>query len=265
MGFKVFQIDENKAYHTFASPDCNMINPIVHFGNTLQAINLHVDMVRAQSLPQYKELSEPAKREFASRLEQISKDRWQKQYENIINMPLPDNIKQLLLEQKKKAQQKIIKSLVFTSSSFISIPIHAWESLGMPYSKFTVDYLPKELDKKIIPAMLHKKDNGEFDYLGQTNMSEGEMRVAIDKRHRVIMEFIGDEKYWHCFFRTMAGIKGIEARHVGQPHLHYISSAWGISRAEVIERLSSYRYSLKVETIRFQPSDDTDPLYPSPV
>ena len=138
---------------------------------------------------------------------------------------------------------------------FMTIPLYAWQKYKMPYSKFTVDHLPKELDNKIIPLMLRKKDDGNFDYIGKTDLTKGEMRVAIDKRNRTISEFIGNEDQWHCFFRTMSGVKGNEIPHVGVPHLHYISSAWGIKRQHVIENLAQYRYSLNAATITFEPTD----------
>jgi hypothetical protein len=241
-----------------------MVDPVVHFGNRIQAINYHVDKLRLQRFPPYETLNINAKEELTKRIKEIERQRWASQYEQIIKSTLPFEITQLFNEVKKKAQQKLIKTLTFKSEMFMSVPIYAWEKYKMPYSKFTVDFLPKELDGKQFPAMLHKRNDGEFDYVGQTDMSKAEMRIAIEKRNRVISEFVGDEKHWYCFFRTMAGIKGLEQPHVGQPHLHFISSAWGIDRAKVIANLSSYRYSINADAIPFDVSEWLDEVISSP-
>lgn len=47
-------------------------------------------------------------------------------------------------------------------------------------------------------------------------------------------------------------------KHVGEPHLHFISSAWGIKRQHVLENLAAYRYNLNAETIKFEPTDFGD-------
>jgi hypothetical protein len=254
MDFSIFHSDHNTTYHTFQSPNCDMVSPISHFGGNMQALNLHLDMIKIENHPSFKVLSPVAKLELGRRLEMIEKQKWEKQYGEITADPLPGEIIQLFETNKKKAQQKLLKTLVFKTGMFMSIPIYAWEKYRMLYSKFTVDHLPKELDHKTISVMLHKKSDGGFDYTGETDLSMGEMQVAIDKRNRIISEFIGDEENWFCFFRTMAGIKGTEIPHIGEPHLHFISSAWGIKRRDVIENLASYRYSLNAETIRFEPT-----------
>jgi len=258
MNFKDFHLEANRTFHVFETPDCNMVDPALHFGNRIQTINYHVDELRLQQFPPFHTLSINAKEELKKRIKEIERQRWVKQYEQIIKVPLPIEIDQLFVEVKKKAQQKLIKAVTFKSEMFMSVPIFAWVKYKMPYSKFTVDFLPKELNGKQFPAMLHKRNDGEFDYIGQTDMSKAEMHIAIEKRNRVISEFIGDEKHWYCFFRTLAGIKGLEQPHVGQPHLHYISSAWGISRDKVISNLSSYRYNINADTIPFDPAEWLD-------
>jgi len=257
MHFKEFQIDENTTINVSESPDCDMVDPILHFGERLIAINSQINRIRLQQFLAYdNKLSPQGQIELNGRINEIEIQQSKKQLEEIIKAPLPIEIDQLFSESKKKKQQKTIKTLRYNSNMFMSVPIYAWQKYNMPYSKFTVDFLPKELDSKKFPEMLRKKDNGDFEYFGDTDMSKGEMKNAIEKRNRVITEFVGNRDNWHCFFRTLAGIKGLEHPHIGQPHLHYISSAWGISRDTVIENLSGYRYTLNAEQIPF----DTDSI-----
>lgn len=62
--------------------------------------------------------------------------------------------------------------------------------------------------------------------------------VEIKTDALLVTEFIGDSTSWLCFFRTTSGIRGIEEPHMGKPHLHFISSAWGISREAIVKQLS---------------------------
>ena len=254
MSVKVFRTGPTTEYHVYESPDCLFVNPAIHFAEVRNSMNYHLDLLRVQSEPLYSQLSTKSRIELAARIKVRTKKQWIVEHRKILTTALPVELKLLLQETKKKAQQKLLKGVKFTSVMFMSIPLHAWQAFKMPYSKYTVDYVPKELSAKTFPTMLHMKggSSDEFTYIGDTNLSNAEMKLAIEKRNRIISEFIGDEDNWHCFFRTMAGIKGTEEPHIGHPHLHYISSAWGISRKNVIEQLTSYRYSLKAETIPFE-------------
>ena len=164
---------------------------------------------------------------------------------------LQPELVQLLVEKKKKQQQKLIKNIKLSADDLYALPLFAWNKHRMPYSGFAVDYLPKEFDEKVLPAYIRKNDDGKIEYQGPTDMTENEMEVALRKRNRVVTEFIGDNISWLCFFRTTSGIRGLEEPHIGQPHLHFISSAWGISREAIVRQLSSYRYNINAETIPF--------------
>ena len=253
MGIKTFQVDSNTKYQFYEAPDCDLINPSIYFKEVTELINHNTTVSKLQAEPYYKALTVRKRFELIGRLKAISTRRWIEEHKEIINTPLDSALMQLLQQRKKKAQQKLLKGLVFKSETLMAIPLHAWHHFKMPYSKYTVEYLPKELTGKTMPTVAHIDESDKLIVLGQTDMSENELRLAIGKRNRIISEFIGDEDSWHCFFRTMSGIKGSETPHEGFPHLHYISSAWGLSRQEVIRQLTSYRYSLKsAETISFK-------------
>lgn len=258
MKLRSVRINDEHAYTWYEAPDCNLINPINHFAELRQTMIYGFDFERVRYNSYYNSLSPKSRIEFIGRLKAKAKREWDEEYQGIIQTPLFENLNLLLQESKKKAQQKLLKGMTFTSEMFISIPIHAWISHKMRYSKVVVDYLPKEYKDRAFPQLLHLDYESDDDptIVGYTDMSNAELRAAMRNRNRVISEFIGDEQYWHCFFRTMSGIRGREQPHIGEPHLHYISSAWGITRKDVIENLSSYRYSLKAETIPFEYRDD---------
>lgn len=172
-----------------------------------------------------------------------------------MNFAIQTELAMLLTERKKKQQQKLIKEIKFSSDILYSLPLFAWEKYKMPYSFFAVDHMPKELDGKKAPNYFYKNDDGNFEFNGITDLTDVEMEIALQKRNRVISEFLGDEEHWLCFFRTMAGIRGTEHPHIGSPHVHFISSAWGINREAIEKQLSSYRYKVNAETIAFIPRD----------
>jgi hypothetical protein len=61
----------------------------------------------------------------------------------------------------------------------------------------------------------------------------------------MIAKFIGDDRNWHCFFTNYKSLKGKEKTYKnGQPHFHYISDKWGLTRDEVIEQLGKRKYKL---------------------
>lgn len=76
MSFSVFQSVHDTSYYTFQSPNCDRVNPVIHFGSNLQALNLHLDMIRVESHPTFKELSPVAKAELIRRMEGLEKQKW---------------------------------------------------------------------------------------------------------------------------------------------------------------------------------------------
>jgi hypothetical protein len=247
--------NEQSSYNFYVCPDRHLVDPVQHFKELRQGLTEQLSATKLMDHSFYKTLSIKKRFDWAFREKAMKKQMWNEEYERASSVLLPDNILALLQETKKKKQQKLLKGFTYKQDMFMSIPIQAWNLFKMPYSRYTVDYLPKELKDKKRPQMIHMHNeaNNDFTLMGETDMSESDLRLAIKKRHRVIMEFIGDEDYWHCFFRTMSSIRGVEEPHIGEPHLHYISSAWGMSRQNVIDNLSSYRYKLKkTEHIPFE-------------
>ncbi|MDN5285697.1 MAG: hypothetical protein JWR38_1971 [Mucilaginibacter sp.] len=249
MPYQIFSSKSNSEHHVYHGDDCNLVDPVIHFKKDFIEIFTRLRILQnSNSLYSMRQrLDNMNKGRFLAKLD------WEKEYKKVTNIILQPELTGLFQESKKKKQQNLIKAIRYHSDLFMALPIYAYQNHKMLFSRFTVDHLPKELDNKISPEFL-RVDNDNMEYLGYTDMSKGEMKVAIEKRNYIISDFIGDETDWHCFFRTMASIKGTEKPHEGYPHLHYISSAWGISRKDVINQLLSYRYSLKAETVPFDPT-----------
>lgn len=249
MAIKRFPSQHNSEYTLFEAECCNLVNPITHFEKLFTGVSLHVEQMKHLHI--LKSNTHKERIELNNRLKTIAKMEWKGKLAKILATPISDDLIELLQESKKKKQQKLLKKLSFNSDTFVAASIYAWHKFKMPYSMVVVDHMPHELKGKTFPMFLEKRDNGNFEFDGVTDLTERQMNVAIEKRNRIMSEFVGDEQNWHCFFRTLSGIKGRETPHEGEPHLHYISSAWGLSRDEVIKQLSSYRYNLRAETIPY--------------
>ena len=78
--------------------------------------------------------------------------------------------------------------------------------------------------------------------IGDTDLTEGQVKRMINERKVIIAHFLDRGDEWHCFFITYNSIGGKENHKDGQPHFHYISSAFGIKRDDFIKSMESGNY-----------------------
>jgi hypothetical protein len=256
MGIKKFHAKDNSTIQFYEAENCHMVAPFRYYVQKYSTVNFEINQLKFNR--EINEASFSRKLTLLNRLKIMAENEVKQKNQLSLENSLQPELISLLLERKKKQQQRLLKELKFTSETLYALPLYAWHKHNMPYSFFAVDHLPKELHRKVAPGYLYKNDDGNFEYAGYTDMTKREMEVAIKKRNKVISEFIGNEEVWFCFFRTMAGIQGTEHPHIGSPHIHFISSAWGISRDAIVEQLSSYRYSVNAETIAFIPREEIE-------
>ena len=61
---------------------------------------------------------------------------------------------------------------------------------------------------------------------------------------------LANESHWFCLFSTKRGISGDEPGKYGkQPHLHFISDAFGISKEDFISRFKAGNASSNVHIV----------------
>ncbi len=103
-----------------------------------------------------------------------------------------------------------------------------------------------------MPIFAHHLENNEVKIIGNTTLTKGQIKSAINQRHAVVAKFLDKGDKWHCFFQTYRSIRGMETGEY--PHLHYISHAWGLSREHVLRQLRSKNYKLpsSLPHIRFE-------------
>ncbi len=88
----------------------------------------------------------------------------------------------------------------------------------------------------------HETD-GSINRIGETDMSDGEMRGILEQRKVLQARVYHKGNIWHCFYFTFRGLAGAEPGVFGGvPHYHYLSDKYGISR----DNLNKCIYSAKM-------------------
>ena len=169
---------------------------------------------------------------------------WQEEFRNIMTQKLPDGIFKILHAASKKEQIKLLKGVSLTSEELSLFIYKAWEDYGFTYSVYTSQHNHKGLDDALMPRFAYKEENDEITSIGDTELTDGQIKQAIDHRTVIISKLLDKGSLWHCFFLTYKSLKGEENYKSGQPHLHFISHTWGLSREYVLQQLKSKDYKL---------------------
>lgn len=175
---------------------------------------------------------------------------WEEELAKITNQPLPENLMDIL-NATKKQQLKILKGLTLTSDELFAFYARAWDH-GYTLSNYTFELSQKGLDVKQMPVFALKEDDGSITAIGNTTLSRGQIKNAIDHRSVRIAKFLDNGDRWHCFFHTYKSMSGEEG-YKGGAHLHFISHTWGgsITREEVLRQLSVRDYKLSAYHISY--------------
>jgi hypothetical protein len=118
----------------------------------------------------------------------------------------------------------------------------AWEEFGYTYSVYTAEHYPAGHDVRKMPRMANIEDDQEVQIIGDTSLSTGQIRSVIKQRTVTIAKVLDKGEIWHCFYCTYKSVNGQETGNM--PHIHYISSGWGMSREKVIAEFKKGKYSL---------------------
>lgn len=171
-------------------------------------------------------------------------EQWQKELKKYKTIELSKNLLTLFKTDKKKEQIRLLKDISLTSDELISLIFQAHEKFGYTYSQYKASHNHKGLDVSQLPSMIHIDEDGEVNTIGKTSLTIGQQKQVVEHRKVTVSKFLDKGDTWHCFFLTFKSLSGKENYKNGQPHLHYISSAWNISRKDVKEQLTSTKYGL---------------------
>lgn len=171
-------------------------------------------------------------------------EEWKQKYQAIKSVKFPKALISILTIDNKKDQIKVLKGLSIDSEQLLAFLITAGENFGYLYSQYRGEHLPRGLAEKKLPTVGELQEDGKVVSIGTTDMTAGQIKQSIEQRHVAVSRFLDKGNQWHCFFLTYKSLGGKENYKGGQPHLHYISNTWGLTRNFVVAQLKSKNYQL---------------------
>lgn len=167
----------------------------------------------------------------------------EKTYENFTKCSFDSCFESLFKKElSKKEQIRLLKGAQLTETQLFSLFNFA-EECGYRFSHYKWQGDPKSVKEEKLPSFMHMKDDGSIEYIGETTLTEGQMRTIINQADVLIVSIFDNGSHWHCFLQTYKGLKGMESGVQGsRPHLHYLSDSFGISKADLVKMIKIGRY-----------------------
>lgn len=137
----------------------------------------------------------------------------------------------------KKEQEKLLKGANLSVMDLLWLNKEA-QDLGYLLDIYHEEKYPKKFNMKQHPVLYHEKNDGTMETIGNTDMTDGEMRSLLEQRKVVQARIYHKENIWHCFYFTFKGIAGKESGLMGsRPHYHYISNKFGIILKDLVAKI----------------------------
>ncbi len=236
---KVLTNDGKGYYEIFESSDFEYVNPLEYYADFFiqHRMSVEKDILILKKLP----FSTSSIQEF---LFNRATDAWNDMYLIISNTEIPTNLLSVLGTNKKKNQIKFLKGLSINSFQLLGFIFKACSVNGFSYSQYKVKHHHKGVNPSDLPIIIDTS-NEKIEHIGNTKLTDSELKQVVDHRKVVVAKFLDKGEEWHCLYTTFKSLRGDEKNWKnGQPHLHYISSSFGISRKDVLESLRSNKYQL---------------------
>lgn len=153
-------------------------------------------------------------------------------------MALPSQIYEILERNLYKREQiKRLKHITVSPLQLGAIIIQAGMR-GYKLSNYSFKGKSKIFNENELPSFIFLKDDGNLDTYGSTSLTDGQLREYVASSKFILARLLDNGEHWHCFYQTKRGIQGKESGNWGsQPHIHYISDSFGVSREDFIKGL----------------------------
>ena len=168
---------------------------------------------------------------------------WEKSYAEYLKTAIPKNFIDLLDCESKKQQIKLLKGQSISPEQMVAFIIKSYKNLGFMFSQYSAMHYPNGIEAKDMPLFV-EIDEDTVNKVGHTTLSDNQLKHVVKFRNVTISKFLDRGLIWHCFFLTFRSVFGEESWKDGQPHLHYISDKFGITREDVLSELKSKKYNL---------------------
>ena len=236
---KIADEDENGFYRIFWDDDIEKVNPIEYYKDyevKKRAISYR-DILEMKDSILVTKVSDDFFIRFAK--EQIEKEKF---WETKEQTEVPENFLKLLETNRKKDQKSLLKGLSINPDQLISLIFKSYKDYGYHYSRYRFEIFPKDLESKQKPKIADISENGIIKTIGETDLTKGQVKKMIEEQKVIIAHFFDKGDNWHCLFITYNSIGGKENWKDGQSHFHYISSAFGVTRNDVIDSMKTGQY-----------------------
>ncbi|NOU16575.1 MAG: hypothetical protein HOO91_03330 [Bacteroidales bacterium] len=170
-------------------------------------------------------------------------EKWKQEFETVRKTKVPENFIALFTTKSKDEQKKLLTKQRILPYELLAFYCQAYTDYGFTFSEYKSEHLPNDLKGKEFPNLFYE-DNNEIHKIGETSLSDGQLKHAIKNRNVIVSRFLDKGNEFHCFFTTHKSLKGEESGRDGQPHFHYISDKFGHSRDKVLRELKSKNYKL---------------------
>ena len=162
--------------------------------------------------------------------------------ENILHRTLPDiRLQQILshTDYTKSQQERLWNGVTLKFSDLLWFSKLA-QDIGYLMDVYNIEMHPSVYDTKKHPLVFSKKEDGTIETIGETTMTDGEMKGLLHDRKVVQARIYHRGTTWHCFYFTFRGIAGEENGKLGKlPHYHYLSDKYGISLKTLESRIKA--------------------------
>ena len=157
--------------------------------------------------------------------------------EKWVRKPCPEFLQKLYTETKKKEQEKLLRDKTVTFENMICWVLHSGR-IGGTFSQYSYHGGSGSL-KGRAPLMIDASDENDIVAVGNTDLSQEALKHLVENQRVVMAQFVDlPDGRWYCFYRTHRGLAGRESGEQGS-HLHFISSAYGVDRGELVKNFKS--------------------------
>lgn len=163
-------------------------------------------------------------------------------FEKFEQTKVPVNFLKLLETDRKKDQIKLLKRQSLNPDQLMSLIFKSYQDYGYLYSKYVFENLPNGFEDRKLPKLFHVKEDGTVYKVGETDLTDGQLKHIIEHRKVIVSHFFEKDDLWHCIFATYASLSGRENHKGGQAHFHYISSSFMLTKQEFIDSMESGNY-----------------------
>lgn len=238
---KIFNKKTGEAMFRFSDKDIVSVDPIKYYGDFFIVKQMILRGVPDDELNGKTAPSEKSKEIFIE-----STKLWLEKLNQIRSVEIPEDLIKLLSTTKKADQEKLLKDIELTPDLIAAFIFEACENHGYKFSQYKNEIPQKGLDISKLPLAYEVKEDGEVKIAGSTELSDGQLKQAMEHKKVTIGKFLEKDDDWHCFFTNYKSLRGEESwLGKNQPHFHYISSGFGLSKEQVIKELKSKKYKLK--------------------